>query len=180
ERYVQTVGMLNVAWGKTQNENLPSIEDDPEDNPKIAHKLNLNPRLKAASAAQKNTTPKTRVVAQPKQQLAKAQPVAAQPKTDLQTIWGVQIGAYRSPTMARNAAQKAQARLPKEIAESGKVSVLPAVVSKQKKLFRARIVGFSKTEAEGACQALKRTKTQCVLVQAGRAAVAKTNRSHDG
>jgi len=62
--------------------------------------------------------------------------------------WGVQVGAFSSPELARRAAQAAQGSV------GGRVQVTPVQVGRST-LFRARVTGLSQASAQQACDRLR-------------------------
>ncbi|UPY37373.1 transglycosylase SLT domain-containing protein [Sediminicoccus sp. KRV36] len=62
--------------------------------------------------------------------------------------WGVQVGAFSSPDLARQAAQSAQSSI------GGRAQVTPVQVGRAT-LFRARVTGLSQTSAQQACDRLR-------------------------
>jgi len=64
--------------------------------------------------------------------------------------WGMQVGAFRAPEQARQAAREAQRR-----SGSGGMVQVTAVQARQGTLFRARVVGLSEGAARQACARLR-------------------------
>lgn len=62
--------------------------------------------------------------------------------------WGVQVGAFSSPELARQAAQAAQSTV------GGRVQVTPVQVGRGT-LFRARVTGLTQASAQQACDRLR-------------------------
>jgi D-alanyl-D-alanine carboxypeptidase len=86
-------------------------------------------------------------------------------------IWGIQVGAYKGYSVARQAALKARAKLP-----AGSPQTRVAVdesKGRNGKVYRARLIGFAQTEATNACRTLKAHKLSCLVVQSN-VAVAET------
>ncbi len=73
--------------------------------------------------------------------------------------WGVQVGAFSSPELARQAAQAAQGSI------GGRVQVTPVQVGRGT-LFRARITGLSQASAQQACDRL-RSRSGCNTLAPG-------------
>ena len=67
--------------------------------------------------------------------------------------WGVQVGAFSSPELARQAAQSAQGSI------GGRAQVTPVQVGRAT-LFRARVTGLSQSSAQQACDRL-RSRSGC-------------------
>ncbi|MBS7793000.1 lytic transglycosylase domain-containing protein [Roseococcus sp. SDR] len=83
-----------------------------------------------------------------------AAPAAASPGG-----WGVQVGAFSSPELARQAAQAAQASV------GGRVQVTPVQVGRGT-LFRARVTGLTQASAQQACDRL-RSRSGCNTLSPG-------------
>ncbi len=79
------------------------------------------------------------------------------------SIWGVQVGAFQSHIPAREAAQEAAEMLPDVLA--GTRMVIPQVQSERGLLYRARLMGLSKTKARKACLRLRSLDIDCLVVQ---------------
>ncbi len=77
--------------------------------------------------------------------------------------WGVQVGAFYSLSPARKAAQDAAERLPGILGDTR--VVIPLVEASQGPLYRARLMGLSKTKAHNACRRLKSLEIDCLVVQ---------------
>ncbi|MBX9748041.1 MAG: lytic transglycosylase domain-containing protein [Roseococcus sp.] len=73
--------------------------------------------------------------------------------------WGVQVGAFSSPELARQAAQSAQGSI------GGRAQVTPVQVGRAT-LFRARVTGLSQTSAQQACDRL-RARSGCNTLAPG-------------
>ncbi|KAA2211659.1 lytic transglycosylase domain-containing protein [Teichococcus oryzae] len=73
--------------------------------------------------------------------------------------WGVQVGAFASANLARNAANQARGRL----GISGARTVVETVGSGSATLYRARVIGLSRDSAQAACSRL-RSSGACLIV----------------
>lgn len=73
--------------------------------------------------------------------------------------WGVQVGAFSSPELARQAAQAAQSSV------GGRVQVTPVQVGRGT-LFRARLTGLTQANAQQACDRL-RSRSGCNTLSPG-------------
>jgi D-alanyl-D-alanine carboxypeptidase len=73
--------------------------------------------------------------------------------------WGIQIGAFRSRIKTEHAIEKARARLPLSLS-SDKAIIAPFETGKDKWIYRARLSGYTKHEAQKACKILK----ECLIV----------------
>jgi hypothetical protein len=76
--------------------------------------------------------------------------------------WGVQVGVYprRDAALATAKAALGKART----LSDGTVAVVP-LKGRKGPLYRARIVGLGKSQAEAACRALKVAKAQCMVLR---------------
>jgi D-alanyl-D-alanine carboxypeptidase len=118
----------------------------------------------AAAAAAPNPSVAARAVAalSPIGQ-AEAAPVAAPRKVAAAPErWSIQVGAFSREAAADKAAQQALQKLP---VRSGKsVAVLAPGKSDKERLYRARVVNFTKHEADHACSVLHRKHLKCTVV----------------
>jgi D-alanyl-D-alanine carboxypeptidase len=73
------------------------------------------------------------------------------------TGYGVQVGAYAQYAPAQKAAVRATRSLPEIFADSR------IAIDEQGKLYRARLTGLTKADAEKACAQLKAKKTDCMV-----------------
>ncbi len=73
------------------------------------------------------------------------------------TGYGVQVGAYAQYAPAQKAAVKATRALPEIFADSR------IAIDEQGKLYRARVTGLTKADAEKACAQLKAKRTDCMV-----------------
>ncbi|MFC3126087.1 transglycosylase SLT domain-containing protein [Pseudoroseomonas globiformis] len=76
--------------------------------------------------------------------------------------WGVQVGAFASANLARNAADQARSRL----GLSGSRTTVETVGQGNARLFRARVTGLSRENASAACDRL-RGNGACIIVSPG-------------
>ena len=91
------------------------------------------------------------------------QVVATSRKLDEQRIWGVQVGAYYSYGPAKKAAEAAAVRLPDMLSEAN--VAITNVRGQNGKIYRARLLGMSQSQARNACRQLKALKTDCLVVK---------------
>jgi hypothetical protein len=78
--------------------------------------------------------------------------------------WGVQLGAFRDHSAARQALR----RIAGVSAAAGKPQqVLAPAKSDRRGLYRARLLRFNESDARAACAALKRRKIECTVVRSG-------------
>jgi D-alanyl-D-alanine carboxypeptidase len=77
--------------------------------------------------------------------------------------WGIQVGAYTKLASAEKAAFSAAAKLPNRD-KSVRALALAPFKSDKRKIYRARVMGFSEQEARDACRLLQKRKTTCALI----------------
>lgn len=81
--------------------------------------------------------------------------------------WAVQVGAFSKRDAAREFAQKVAGKLSDTLDH---VTASVSAAGGKKTLYRSRLVGFnSRTEAQDACNVLKRGKVSCIIVAPGTA-----------
>jgi D-alanyl-D-alanine carboxypeptidase len=73
------------------------------------------------------------------------------------TGYGVQVGAYSQYAPAQKAAVRVTRAMPELFADSR------IAIDEQGKLYRARVTGLTKSDAEKACAQLKAKKTDCMV-----------------
>jgi D-alanyl-D-alanine carboxypeptidase len=91
-------------------------------------------------------------------------PEASSNGTDL---WGVQVGAFTRFAPAHLAATNAQREYRGLV--DARVVVDETTTSTGKAMYRSRLVGLSRTEADAACRGLKKLGTPCLVIRAGTA-----------
>ena len=95
-------------------------------------------------------------------QMAVAKLETKKPRTKAgKSIWGVQIGAYKTYDPAYAIAVKAAGIAPSYLAH-GDINVAPLEKKNGRILYRGRIMGISKTQAYRACKFLKKKKFGCM------------------
>jgi D-alanyl-D-alanine carboxypeptidase len=77
--------------------------------------------------------------------------------------WGIQVGAFNAFDPAHEAAAHASQRLPSLL--SGTRLVVDEAVKGNNKLYRARLLGLSKQDAQTACRQLKAKNIACLAFQ---------------
>lgn len=77
------------------------------------------------------------------------------------SIWGVQIGAYKTYNPAYEIAMRAMGLAPSYLAD-GDITVAPLNKKNGRKLYRGRVMGISKKQAYRACRFLKKKKFGCM------------------
>lgn len=79
-------------------------------------------------------------------------------------IFGVQVGAYSKYSPAQKAAQKAAAAVPDILADA-RIVIDQSKTGNGGSLYRSRVFGLTKEAAEDACIALKKQRTDCLVIQ---------------
>ena len=90
-------------------------------------------------------------------------PVADAEGDDDASAWAVQVGAFSKPKPARHAAAQA-ARVLGGLLAKASIDV-DAERNKKHPVYRARLVGFSASQAQAACKKLARAKRECHIIQ---------------
>lgn len=85
--------------------------------------------------------------------------------------WGVQVGVYPRRASALATAKAALGKARTALSE-GTIAVVP-LKGRKGPLYRARIVGLERQQAEAACRALKGAKAQCMVLR-----MSDTDREH--
>ncbi len=78
-------------------------------------------------------------------------------------MWGIQVGAYRSPEPALNMATTASAKA-EELLQDGVVTVVEKSENSGS-FYLARVHGLTRSAAEAACAELRKSKIDCLIVQ---------------
>jgi hypothetical protein len=81
--------------------------------------------------------------------------------------WGIQVGAFANPGLARAVAEGARAQAPKELRLAA-LALPPTAPFGGKVLYRARLVHLSESAASSACTHLNRRQLPCVVVPPSR------------
>ena len=81
-----------------------------------------------------------------------------------QTVWGVQVGAYKQRQPAIDIAAKAIGLAPSYLAK-GEILISPLRKKNGRVLYRARVVGVAKKSAYRACNYLEKNKMDCLEVR---------------
>ena len=77
------------------------------------------------------------------------------------TVWGVQIGAYKTYDPAYKIAVRAMGIAPSYLSD-GDIKIAPLKKKSGRVLYRGRVMGISKTQAYRACRFLKKKKVGCM------------------
>lgn len=121
----------------------------------------IKPGVKPAAKSARTTLKPKKVGLKPKK-------VGLKPKTppkatrDAQPAWSIQVGAYQNVNPARRAAQLAVKRI-RNLTEHTRIHIAPHKEAGGL-IYRARLVGFTKSHAKAACQRLKRRRMGCVAI----------------
>ena len=78
--------------------------------------------------------------------------------------YGIQVGAYSKYDAAQKAAQSATKAAPQLLSEA-RILIDTQKMNNGSKLYRARVAGLSKTDAQAACQKLKANSTDCLVLK---------------
>jgi D-alanyl-D-alanine carboxypeptidase len=78
--------------------------------------------------------------------------------------YGIQVGAYSKYNAAQKAAQTATKAEPQLLAEA-RIIIDTQKMNNGSKLYRARVAGLSKTDAQTACRNLKAKRTDCLVLK---------------
>ena len=84
--------------------------------------------------------------------------------------YGVQVGAFQGPAQARAAMAKAMQRAPDQL--RGAFASVSTQRDRKRTLFKATLVGMSKSEATTTCRLLKKQRQACMVIQAEQIEVA--------
>jgi hypothetical protein len=76
--------------------------------------------------------------------------------------WGIQVGAFRSPTESNRAVEDARRAVP-DLLNPARVHVVQ-VDTPAGRLYRARLIGVSSTSADRACARLSSQGSACMTV----------------
>jgi D-alanyl-D-alanine carboxypeptidase len=90
-----------------------------------------------------------------------AEPAAAAPR---EYAWGIQVGAFNSYQPALKAATRASKRVADLVKDAQ--LVVDETAKGKSKLYRARLIGLSKHDAQAACRQLKKKAIDCLVFQA--------------
>lgn len=82
--------------------------------------------------------------------------------TSAENLWGIQVGAFSNYAKARNYALKVK----REIKSDGKIINIEPAQKGAAIVYRSKLVGFAKKEADKACSSLKKTNKSCIVVAA--------------
>lgn len=80
--------------------------------------------------------------------------------------YGIQVGAYSKYNAAQKAAQTATKAEPSLLADA-RIIIDTQKMNNGSKLYRARVAGLTKTDAQTACRNLKAKRTDCLVLKIG-------------
>jgi D-alanyl-D-alanine carboxypeptidase len=80
------------------------------------------------------------------------------------TIWGIQVGAYYSRAPAFDMAREVK-RTHSDLLADGRIFIKPLKRSRNRVIYRARIVGLVRRHAFRACRLLKRARKPCMALR---------------
>lgn len=84
------------------------------------------------------------------------------PKAKTQNQWGIQIGAFSNYSKARSYALKIKKEASRKLA--GKPIDIEPVANGSVIIYRSKIIGLAKSDADKACKSLKRSNKSCIVV----------------
>ena len=76
--------------------------------------------------------------------------------------WEIQVGAYSNRQLARAATMAAKQEEPSRLAHAS--TRISALIRDERRLYRARLAGLTRSQAESACERLGRIHTSCMVV----------------
>ena len=94
---------------------------------------------------------------EPEQKLASLEGTAADAK-----LWDIQVGAFSNYTKARNYALEIKKKASRKLADKP-IDIEP-VSTGAAIIYRSKITGFAKNEADAACKSLKKSNKSCIVV----------------
>ena len=138
-----------------------------EQSPLIADAAPPKTVVRAAPALTKNPGSAPEVTAAPEKSVVVASVTtdAAEGSSDTggaELAWGVQVGAYYRYQLAETAAVKAAASVPDLLGET--MVHVPSIRGQRGRIYRARLLGLSETDARVACRQLAAMKTDCLVI----------------
>lgn len=94
---------------------------------------------------------------EPEQKLASLEKNAPNPK-----LWDIQVGAFSNYAKARNYALEIKKKASRKLADKP-IDIEP-VSTGAAIIYRSKITGFAKNEADAACKSLKKSNKSCIVV----------------
>ena len=145
-RDAQMVRLLDRGFKKTRSR---IARNTSKQNP-IKHKL----------AKKKVAAPANKQLASPATRPAPSTHTALTGRTE--PLWAIQVGAYRNANPARRAAQLAVKRI-LNLPDAARIHITPHRQGTDL-FYRARLLGFTKSNAEAACKRLRSRRMGCVPI----------------
>ena len=88
---------------------------------------------------------------------------AAPPAVPLEVSWGIQVGAFANPGLARAVAEGARTEAPAQL-DRATLALPPTTPFGGNVLYRARLLHLSASAAASACQHLNQRQLPCIVV----------------
>lgn len=79
--------------------------------------------------------------------------------------WAIQVGAFSNYAKARNYALKIKKELYRRYADKTRIDIEPAQKGAAI-VYRSKLVGFAKNEADKTCSSLKKSNRSCIVIAA--------------
>jgi len=95
---------------------------------------------------------------------ASLSPNRTSPRGGYAGTYHVQVGAFTSQSDAQNRLGMVQQRAPRVL--DGHLAFTATFMRGSTEWYRARFAGFSKTDAQSTCEALKRLRLECIAMAA--------------
>ena len=132
-------------------------------------KPGTRPKTEPAAAAVALASPVLKPGTSAKVDLAEAEPFV--PDAQATTVvwkadgaYGIQVGAYSKYNAAQKAAQTAT-KAESQLLADARIIIDTQKMNNGSKLYRARVAGLSKTDAQTACRNLKAKRTDCLVLK---------------
>ena len=120
----------------------------------LSNRYNTTKSLGTLKAVQKKTAPQKQIMVS---KTPDTQPFGTQISPE--NIWSVQIGAFNSHIATETAVRTAKRLLPESL-RYAQNTISPLIGSGSQRIYRARLTGYSKTDAEKVCTYFQ----QCMLI----------------
>jgi D-alanyl-D-alanine carboxypeptidase len=129
----------------------------------IAANAVVLPPARAHAIAAAATPALYQPIARPSRSVPPSNTSALPPASSAGAGWGIQVGAFANPGLARAVAEGARAQAPDQLRSAALVLPSTAPIG-GKVLYRARLVHLSASAASNACTHLNRRQLPCVVV----------------
>ncbi len=91
--------------------------------------------------------------------------IAENKQNDSSDVWGIQIGAFSNYAKARNYALDVKRMIKKQLNYASKASVNVEPARKGSAvIYRSKLIGFAKNEADKTCSSLKKANKSCIVI----------------